>query len=277
MDTAEFDLDGYLERIGYDGDRRVGVDTLRAIVVRHAGIIPFENLNPLLRWPVRLDTKSLQDKLVREQRGGYCYEQNLLLRHALQALGFRTAGLAARVLWEAPEGQVNPRSHMLLRVDLDEGPYIADVGFGGQTLTGPLRLDAGVEQSTPYGPFRLVQADSSYILQASIRDVWKRLYSFDLSEQLLPDYEVSSWYLCNHPESHFIKGLVAARAAPDRRYALRNNKLAVHYMDGRTTHRLLGASEELRDVLQEEIGLRLPDHPEVDAMLDRITRKEQER
>ena len=57
-------------------------------------------------------------------------------------------GLAARVIWNQPEGQVTPRSHMLLHVDLDGQPHIVDVGFGGLTLTGVLRLAPDVEQPT---------------------------------------------------------------------------------------------------------------------------------
>ncbi|MEI4902561.1 arylamine N-acetyltransferase, partial [Klebsiella pneumoniae] len=77
--------------------------------------IPFENLDPLLRRPMRLDAASLEQKLVRGGRGGYCFEQNLLLRHALEGIGFTVAGLAARVVWNQPEGAILPRTHMLLR------------------------------------------------------------------------------------------------------------------------------------------------------------------
>src|ERR1700730_12863929 len=77
------------------------------------GAIPFENLNPLWRWPVRLDTASLEGKMMCGGRGGYCFEPNLLLKNVLNALGYRVTGLAARVLWNAPEGAITPREHML--------------------------------------------------------------------------------------------------------------------------------------------------------------------
>jgi len=48
-------------------------------------------------------------------------------------------------------------------------------------------------------------------------------------EHFQQDY-VTSWYLSNHPGSQFFTGLIAARAAADRR----NIDLAVHYLDGRT-------------------------------------------
>jgi N-hydroxyarylamine O-acetyltransferase len=36
----------------------------------------------------RLDTASLQAKMVAQRRGGYCFEQNHLLRAALERLGY---------------------------------------------------------------------------------------------------------------------------------------------------------------------------------------------
>jgi N-hydroxyarylamine O-acetyltransferase len=192
--TTGFDLDAYFDRIGYTGPRSATLDTLEAIHAQHAQAIPFENINPLLHWPVRLDMASLEQKLVREGRGGYCFEQNLLLYHALRTLEFDVTGLAARVLWDAPEGAVRPRSHMLLLVDLDDRPYVADVGFGGLTLTAPLRLLPDVEQATPHESFRLTGAGDAFVAEAHVGGAWKKLYRFDLQEQLLPDYEVTNWY-----------------------------------------------------------------------------------
>ncbi len=62
---------------------------------------------------------------------GYCFEQNLLFLHVLNALGFEARGLAARVRWEIPAYIIRPRSHMLVKVVLDGTAYIADVGFEG--------------------------------------------------------------------------------------------------------------------------------------------------
>ena len=71
--TETFDLDSYFARIGYDGPRTPTLETLRAIQLLHPQAIAFENLNPLLRIPVRLDIASLQEKLIRSRRGGYCF------------------------------------------------------------------------------------------------------------------------------------------------------------------------------------------------------------
>ncbi|MGH6839234.1 MAG: arylamine N-acetyltransferase family protein [Methylocella sp.] len=263
-------LDAYFSRIGYLGGRKPTLETLEKIVARHTEAIPFENLNPLLRWHVRLDPASLEEKMVRGGRGGYCYEQNLLLKSALNALGYRVTCLAARVLWNVPEGAITPRTHMLLRIDMGEPPLIVDVGFGGLTLTGVLRLEPDAEQPTPHEPFRLVRAGEDFIMQANIGKLWKTLYCFDLQPQFLPDYEVTNWYLLNHPNSHFIHGLMAARPAQDRRYALRNNEFAVHHLGGKTERKILSTIAELREALQDAFRLTLPGAPELDIALGRL-------
>lgn len=273
--TSAIDLDAYFERIGYTGERTPTLETLRAIHARHPRAIAFENLDPLLKRPARLDLESLEQKMVRDGRGGYCYEQNLLFSHVLQALGFRVAGLKAAVLWNAAEDDVPPRTHMLLRVDLDEGPYIADVGFGGLTQTGPLRLEPDTEQATPHEPFRLMRAGDDWVMQAKLRDEWRALYRFDLQEQVPRDYEITNWYYSTNPDSLFVTGLMVARAAADRRYALLNNELAAHHLNGGTDRRVLTSAAEMREVLERDFRLVLPDALELNAALERlIARKE---
>ena len=270
--AAMFDLDAYLARIGFTAQRRPTLDTLEAIHALHPAAIPFENLNPLLGWPVALDIESLQSKLVSGGRGGWCFEHNTLFRHALQALGFSVTSLAARVLWNAAPGTpIGPRSHMLLLVDLNGLPYIADVGFGGNVLTAPLRLEPDIAQSTPHEPHRLLPLDNGFVLEASIGGAWQPFYRFTLEPQFHADYEVSNWYLCQHPSSFFRQILMTARAMPEARYALRNNELAIHRKDG-TEKRTLADAAAVRSCLITDFGLQLAESADLDAALERVTR-----
>lgn len=266
-----FDLDAYLRRIGYAGPRAPTLETLRAVHFDHTEALPFENIDPFLRRPVRLDVESLQQKMVRGGRGGYCYEQNLLLMHALNALGFNAKGLAARVLWNAAvPNSTPPRTHMLLLLDVEGKPHIADAGFGVMTLTGPLCLEAGIEQATPHEPYRLKRAGEEYLLEARMRGEWKPLYRFSLQEQPLPDIEIYNWYVSNHPESKFVTGLMVARAAADCRYTLLNNEFAAHRLKGASERRVLASAAELREVLIGPLRVKLPEGAEVDAALARL-------
>lgn len=271
MQTA-IDLDAYFRRIGYTGERTTSIATLAAMQARHTRAIAFENLNPFLKRPVCLDTGSLERKLVRDGRGGYCFEHNLLFKSVLASLGFGVAGLAGRVLWGLPEGLTLPRTHMLLKVDVQNIAYVVDVGFGGQTPTGPLRLEVDVEQATPHEPFRLRRDGDGFLMQAKFSDGWATLYRFDLQEQLLPDYEVANWYTSTHPESRFVNNLVAARPAEDRRFALFNNRFSVHPINGNKESRTLTSATALRQTLEDVFGLILPDVPELGDMLERVSR-----
>jgi N-hydroxyarylamine O-acetyltransferase len=273
FDTAALDLDAYLSRVGHRGPVSPRLDVLQELALRHPLAIPFENLSPLLGRPVPLDIASLQQKLLRDGRGGWCFEQNVLLGTALAAIGFDVAGLAARVMWNLPAGVTMPRSHMVLRVSVEGQVLIVDAGFGGLTLTGPLRLEADVEQATPHERFRLVRAaDEYFVVEARVRDEWKALYRFDLQSHAIADYEVTSWYLSTSPKSHFLTTLVAARAKTDRRLALRNTDFAIHHQGGYTERHALLTAKALRATLEGEFGINVPSGSDVDAVFDRIVK-----
>ena len=268
------DLEAYFQRIGYTGPRAdaASLETLATIHRLHPSAIPFETLDTLLKRPIILTVAALEQKLLHGGRGGWCFEQNLLLGRVLQSLGFGITGLAARVLWNRPAEAVRSRTHMVLLVEGSAGgPHIADVGFGGLTLTGPLRLVPDVEQATPHEVFRLRHGpDGTYILQVLIGEDWKPMYSFDLQPQILPDYEVWNWHLCHHPESPFINNLMVARVTPERRYGLFNNKLSIHHLHGASEQTMLTTAAELRETLTGPFNIRLPDDPRVDAVLERL-------
>lgn len=265
------ELGAYLDRIDVSDAHTPDLPTLRRIVAGHAQAIAFENLNPFTGREVHLDPASLATKLVTGGRGGYCFEQNLLLRGALDTLGYRTTGLAARVLWNRPRDAPPPaRGHMLLRVDLPEGPHLVDVGFGGLTLTGVLALEPEREQATPHEPFRLLPDGDGLLMQARAGGQWGTLYHLTLAEQYLSDYEVTNWYLSHHPQSHFVTGLVAARPTADRRFALGGRTLSVHHTGGPIERQNLASPGEIRAALEERFMLDTSGLPDLDAHLTRL-------
>jgi N-hydroxyarylamine O-acetyltransferase len=264
------DVDAYLKRIGYLGPRSATLATLQGLQESHPRAIPFENIDTLLGRPVLLDLESLQRKLVQGRRGGYCFEQNLLFKHVLGALGFEVAALSARVVWERPIEELRARTHMVLLVKLPDGPHVCDVGFGGLTPTAPLELTPDLEQATPHETFRTLRLGRELGVEARVRGEWKRLYRFDLQEQELVDIELLNHYVASHAESPMIGRLVAARVAPDRRFGLSNGVLNVHHRDGTREQRRIRSVAELRGVLVETFGIEVPVAREVDAALARV-------
>ncbi|MDX2303314.1 MAG: arylamine N-acetyltransferase [Microscillaceae bacterium] len=267
----KLDIEAYFRRIAFDGERKADLKTLRLIHYLHPQYIPFENLNSFLGLPVDLNMDAIEQKLVFNSRGGYCFEHNLLLMEVLKALGFQVKGLAARVQWNLPEDLVSPRGHMLLLVELDNRRLLVDVGFGGLTLTSPLSLDIAWDQQTTHGTFRILnQNQDVFTLQVNLQGEWKTMYTFSLEEQFWVDYKVSNWYISTHPDSHFTYMLIAGLCTPDRRYALRNNQLSVHFSDGVTEKIILETSQDIQKVLEEMLGIRLPKVDHLEAMLQKV-------
>ncbi len=233
----DFRLARYLARIGLTGPVAPDLATLTAIHAAHVRAIPFEGLDPFLGRPVKLDPGSLQAKLIDGRRGGYCFEQNALLKAALEAIGFAVTGYGGRVRWGAPADKpLGGRTHMLLKVDLPEkhlgGPYLADVGFGGCVLDAPLRFETGIEQATALGNYRLSETNGLLALEAKRGTGWKTKFVFDLTPQLPADYEMGNWYSSANPASLFVSTLLMERIEDGKRYRLVNRRLVTEARDG---------------------------------------------
>lgn len=266
---SEIDIDAYCRRIGYAGRLEPSLETLRALHYHHPVAIPFENLSPLLGLSVPLDLPALMDKLVKQGRGGYCLEQNILFAGVLRQLGFQVEGHAARVSWRANETGL-PRTHMVLRVRLGEEYWLADVGFGGLTLTAPLKLEPEVEQPSPHETFMLTREGGLYVLHVRMRQEWKSMYAFDLQPQTQADFEMMNWYVSTHPDSRFVNLLIAARPDPQCRYALENNRFSVYSVDGDVERHSIKDVGEMRSVLKYKFNITIPEHPGLNEALIRV-------
>ena len=246
------DLAAYLERIGLGG--RPG---LAEVHRAHSTSIPFENLAPHQGQAVSLEDTDLERKLVAERRGGYCFEQNMLLAAALRELGAEVDLHLARVRFRAPPGVTRPRTHLVLRVRAGGESWLADVGFGLGTPLDPLPFTPGEEQQQAGWRFRLHWKDPELVLQSIHEGRWTDLYSFAPEPVPPVDVEVSSWWASTHPRSPFVTGLIVASQSGDgTRLSLSDwdgLSLTEQTPDGALVTPL--SREEIPAVLSERFGL----------------------
>ncbi|PSK92804.1 N-hydroxyarylamine O-acetyltransferase [Murinocardiopsis flavida] len=261
-DSAALDLERYLARVGLA--RRSGTlvpdhHTLRAVHRAHVAAIPFENLEIVLGRPVPLDIASLQRKLVDQQRGGYCYEQNVLLAAALDRLGFRVEGFSARI--RVGDDRIRPTSHALLHVTDDDGAeWIADVGFGGGGLLEPIPFAPGTEMRQGRWTFRLDRVDAAgaaqWVLRSLHPDGPQDMYAFTAQPQYPVDYAVYNHYTSTHPRSPFTRGPMVQHTRPDLRRALRGTALSETRPDEEPRTREVDPAD-IPGILRDTFGIEL--------------------
>ena len=255
-------LTAYFDRIGFSGPTDATLETLRGIVFAQACSIPFENLDIPLRRGVSLADEAIEQKLVHDRRGGYCFEQNSLLMRVLGELGFEVTPLSARVRQKAPRDFIPARTHMFLRVTINEIPWMADIGIGGLTPTGPIRLDTlDAAQETPHDVRRIIREDRvpfpRYFHQALLGEEWADVTEFTLEEMPVIDRELGNWWTSTSPVSKFHQNHFAALARPDGTRISVNNREFTHRRGSTILEQFQMANgDELLRVLDERFGLR---------------------
>ncbi len=253
MNTS--DLEKYFERIHFSGVPEMSMETLRKIHQLHPKYIPFENIDSYTGTVPSLNVDDVFKKLVVESRGGYCYEQNLLLSEVLKYLGFNVRLQLGRVVWGRQEDSVAPQTHLLLIVDFEEKKYIVDCGFGTATLTTPLLLHEEQQQTTPNGIFKVSQKEGVYTLWMW-KDQWLPVYRF-VREHVEPaDLEISNWYLSTHPGSHFKNKLILSKVDENARYTYTDHMLNIRSDEGAKESIAIGNDIQLYEILINTFGLR---------------------
>lgn len=260
----------YLQRLGFDVPPAPTLETLRQLQLRHTGAFPFENLTTLSGEPVLIDLPSIEQKVLHNGRGGYCYELNNLFLALLQSLGFDARAISGRVVMGQPEGAWTARTHRLSLVIIDDVRYITDVGFGGMVPTAPLLLDSRAEQLTPHEPYRIDLHVDGFTLRAKVAGEWRAMYIFDLQRQEDIDFAVGNWYVSTHPESTFAKQLMVARTGEGWRRTLNNGSFAIHRIDRDSERREVTDVQELIGLLDSEFGIRVPEQAQLLRTLERL-------
>ncbi|HUU71281.1 MAG TPA: arylamine N-acetyltransferase [Burkholderiales bacterium] len=249
------DLPAYLQRIGYGGDRDTDEATLGALHLAHATRIPFENLDILLGQPISLGLDRLQEKLVQQRRGGYCFEQNKLFAAVLRDFGFPVTALAARV--RQRQSKLLPRTHMCLLVHAGGHDWIADVGFGGEGLLQPVPMTGAPVRQFLWTYRVLEETPGAWVLQSQRGDNWNDLYAFSLEPQEDVDLEMANYYVSTHPDSRFVRTLTVQLPTPGRRQILRNRELMTDSGDELQSV-VITSDEELLQVLSQNFDLNFP-------------------
>ena len=249
------DLDAYLQRINYEGSLEPSFATLRDLHSAHLLRIPYENLDIHLGRALILDKQAIFQKLVTEQRGGWCFEMNGLFAWVLQKLGFDVSLLAGAVN-RVQQGAMTKFGHLLLLIQLDRA-YLADVGFGNGFLE-PLPLIEG----------KHVQGFLEFCLERLDANWWRfhnhkhggPSFDFSLEPYELSDFAAKCHELQSSPESGFVRLTVCHRFTPEGIVSLRGAQLQKVKATGFQEETITDFAH-YQKVITEDFGLTLELEP----------------
>ena len=255
MNSDNFPISRYLERITLSSLPRPDVEGLKQIHAAQVFSIPFENLDIHLGRIISLQPEDLVVKILNRSRGGYCFELNGLLRMALSAAGFIVRPRLARVLYGRTEP--GPYTHEILIVTLSGREWLADAGFGGPGLRFPLPLipDRIYEQCGDH--YRLKQDPSiGWVLQKKSKNTFTNLYAFMDQWTLDVDIEMANHFTSTWPGSIFRARKMCSFPKPWGRITLSDMELTIH-RDGQSVHKILSPGPAYMEALVENFGLAL--------------------
>lgn len=249
------EIDAYLRRIGLAERPSATLAGLAAVHRAHLLAVPYENFDVQLGRPVTTAIPAIYDKIVTQRRGGWCYEMNGILGWALGELGFRVTRATGAVM-RAAAGDAVVGNHLVLRVELDEGTYLADVGFGDGPVE-PFAVGEGAFTRNGF-PFSVARADGD----------WWRLHnhpaggapSFDF--HLAPADEAQLAAQCaglqTSAQSPFVQNAIAFRHVAGGFHVLRGRTLALVRPDSAERREIADAGD-LVATLQRDFALDLPE------------------
>ncbi|MEB3282225.1 MAG: arylamine N-acetyltransferase [Lyngbya sp.] len=247
------DVTTYLNRINYSRSLEPNLETLHQLHYCHLLAVPFENLSIHLNQPIHLNLETLYSKIVRQHRGGFCYELNSLFSWLLQQLGFNVTLLSAQVARE--DGNFGREfGHLTLLVKNTES-WLVDVGFGDSFLY-PLKLENSTEQIQNGEAYKLIQNDDTWIFYHNKEGNYKPQYCFTLTPRNLTDFQTTCEYNQTSPQSIFTQRRICTKATPTGRVTLSDNRLIIT-QNGQREEQTLNTEAEYNKTLQDYFNINL--------------------
>lgn len=243
----------YLQRINYSGGLEPSLKVLKELQQAHLMSVPFENLDIHYGRNIELNLDKIFNKVVVDQRGGFCYELNGLFGELLSMLGFSIKRVSARV-YTPENGYGFEYDHLVTVVNIDEEEYLTDVGFGA-FADCPLHLELNMEQSDSANIFIITDIENNY-LQVNRLDKGVRVPEY-IFKNIPRNYQEFA-NMCNYhqhsPDSHFTKNKLITQATSLGRKTLTDKKMKI--IEGAQAYEtLIDGEDQFLALLLSEFGI----------------------
>jgi len=253
----------YLSRIGiFENTLSPTKENLHLIHKNHLMHVPFENLDLHMGTEVTCTLERCWEKIVKNNRGGWCFEHTLVLDKALSQLGYKTRRGTGQVIVAGV--LTPPGSHSFVHVFFDDGTkFLVDVGFP-DTATSALEFSdpmLDIPQATKsIRQYKITKEGSIYFKSSYVpeSDTWNKIWQWDDSSPTLQVelYDQGTRW-AQGPDSPFIKNTIISMVVPSGRITLSGLNKIVTDETGRKTRTQI-SREEFIAILKDSFGVDLP-------------------
>lgn len=256
----------YTNRIGFHKKICIDEETLIGLHDHHVCSVPFEDLDIHLNKPLSLAPDALFEKVVRERRGGFCYELNTLFCALLKQIGFECRIVSARTYQEEDVLSV-PFDHMSLLVYLDD-IWLVDVGYGNLFIE-PIRLQENVVVEGHSKHFRINMLDDSVCLLSESIDGknFTKRYQFETTARSVDEFQEQCLFKQQSPDSYFVKNLICTLPTETGRKTILNNQFSFKTKESKS-ETTIESSSMLDALLKEKFDIDLGNALNLEKLLN---------
>lgn len=253
------DIDLYLERIDYHGDRSPTLANLGKFMENNLMHIPYGNLDfyrnqgcPSLAIP------DIFDKIILRHGCGGCFEINLLFFALLKSLGYQLFPVIVKCLFGSADPVVP--THCAAIVTIDDAQYYVDVGLGLSSPVVPVALDDdSAWQPAVFSPhyysYKMHKNGSTILFEGNNGVHQMSMVSFSMQPVELVDFIPLNFYGCMAETSPVTQGIIVTIFRENGSASIVKDHLTISSGD-KVEERKLETEDELRTVLWEVFGIR---------------------
>lgn len=259
-------VEQYLQRINLNkpatelsynaGSRDKSLSNLKTLIKYHVSHIPFENFDVLDKVEITLGKDKLFNKIVQNNRGGFCYELNYSFYNLLIELNYPTKIIAGEVYRINGTEVGPPFDHMSLIVTIEHQEYLIDVGFIEGSII-PLGLD-NLEQEIydGYSIHRIRKDNDAYYLEIKTsKSNWLTKIRFNNEPRMIEDfYNMCKW---QQTENEVFALPFYSLLTDKGRKSCITDKFITSYQGIRNVEEIK-SPEHRGALLEEHFGLKIP-------------------
>ncbi len=241
----------YLKMLRFDKPI-INLQDITKLIQAHLATFAFSSGKVLLENEISLELSDIYETIVRQKRGGYCFEHNKFFYEVLKELGFDVAFFLARVI-NNTHNEV-PQTHRFTILNFEGEKYLIDVGVGFHSPSIPVKFGKEISKGHLNIGYKVESYEDNTLGLVKVENNEPyRVTQFDMNPCYETDFEMGHFYSHKHPSAVFVNNLVVSVIQENEIRSLRNGnyfKIFEHGMEEISIHSI----KELKSILENELN-----------------------